>query len=188
MTWRRGAVLVEHARVQLRQPEDEFLAALLDTPPVRLPGTAAIFTAATSGVPLALSHQMRHTRVLHERVLLISGLTTQKPYEDPDERCQFIDMGHGIIRLVVCFGFMEMPNIAKALRQLDLPARYPEIDMGRMTYYFRRETVLAGESMKGMAAWRKRLFSAMHLNTHRHAAYYGVPAAQVVEIGLEVEI
>jgi KUP system potassium uptake protein len=188
MTWRRGANLVEEARVRLRQPEDEFLNTLLAAPPVRLPGTAAIFTAATTGVPLALTHQMRHTRVLHERVLLISGLTTQKPYEDPANRCQIIDMGHGISRLVVMFGFMELPNVAKALKQIDLPARYPEIDMSRMTYYFRRETVLAGDNMDGMAAWRKRLFSAMHLNTHRHAAYYGVPAAQVVEIGLEVEI
>ena len=188
MTWRRGANLVEEARARLRQPEDDFLATLLAAPPHRLPGTAAIFTAATSGVPLALSHQMKHTRVLHERVLLISGLVTQKPFQDPADRFKVIDVGHGITRLVVQFGFMELPNMEVALRDACLEQCFPEIDFARLTYYFRRETVLAGDNMDGMASWRKRLFSTMHLNSHRHAAYYGVPAAQVVEIGLEVEI
>ena len=188
MTWRRGAGMVEDARAKLRQPEDEFLAALLTAPPLRLPGCAAIFTAATTGVPLALSHQMKHTNVLHERVILISGLTTQKPYEDPDHRFEVIDMGHGICRLVVLFGFMEMPNIQQALSLACLQERFSEIDMSKLTYYFRRESVLPTDQTSGMATWRKRLFSAMHLNAHRHAAYYGVPAAQVVEIGLEVEI
>jgi KUP system potassium uptake protein len=188
MTWRRGANLVEEARAKLRQPEDEFLSTLLATPPLRLPGTAAIFTAATSGVPLALTHQMKHTRVLHERVLLISGLTTQKPYEDSANRFKVVDMGHGISRLVVLFGFMELPNMEEALRHACSEERFSGIDLSKLTYYFRRETVLAGDNMDGMAPWRKRLFSAMHLNSHRHAAYYGVPAAQVVEIGLEVEI
>jgi KUP system potassium uptake protein len=188
MTWRRGATLVEEARAKLRQPEDDFLAALLAAPPLRLPGTAAIFTAATSGVPLALTHQMKHTHVLHERVLLISGLVTQKPFQDPADHFKVVDVGHGIYRLIVQFGFMELPNMEEALRDACLQQRFPEIDLSKLTYYFRRETVLAGDNMDGMSAWRKRLFSAMHLNSHRHAAYYGVPAAQVVEIGLEVEI
>jgi len=188
MTWRRGANLVEEARAKMRQPEDDFLAALLAAPPLRLPGTAAIFTAATSGVPLALTHQMKHTRVLHERVLLISGVVTQKPFQDRADHFKVIDMGHGIFRLVVQFGFMELPNMEEALRDACIEQRFPDIDFSKLTYYFRRETVLPGNKLDGMASWRKRLFSAMHLNSHRNAAYYGVPAAQVVEIGLEVEI
>ena len=188
LTWRHGARLVEEARSRLRQPEDEFLSTLLAAPPLRLPGTAAVFTAATSGVPLALTHHMKHNRVLHERVLLISGLTTQKPKEAPEDRVKVIDMGGGICRIVFFFGFMELPNIADALCDACLLAHFADVDVTKLTYYFRRETIISGERSDGMASWRKKLFSAMHLNTHRHAAYYGVPASQVVEIGLEVEI
>jgi len=67
LTWRKGAAILEHARAGMRQPEDEFVRGLLTSPPLRLPGTAAVFTAAVSGIPLGLTHHLRHNRVLHER-------------------------------------------------------------------------------------------------------------------------
>lgn len=188
LTWRSGAALVEQARMRLRQPEDEFMRTLLAAPPVRLPGTAAVFTAATSGVPLALSHHMKHNRVLHERVLLICGVTTSAPYVEDADRLKIVDIGGGVVRITVFFGFMEMPDIAKGLRLACKEGRFSNIDPNQMTYYFRRETVIPAGKLAGMASWRKTLFSTMHLNAYRHAAYYGVPAAQVIEIGLEVEI
>ncbi len=188
LTWRRGAGLVELARGQLRQPEDQFMQTLLTAPPHRLPGTAAVFTAATSGVPLALTHHMKHNRVLHERVLLICGLTTSAPFVDRADRLQIVDVGGGVIRINVFFGFMEMPNIAEGLRLARERAEFKDLDLDQVTYYFRRETVIPAGKLTGMASWRKTLFSMMHLNAYRHAAYYGVPAAQVVEVGLEIEI
>ena len=188
MTWRKGAGLVEQARARLRQPEDEFVRTLLAAPPLRLPGTAAVFTAATSGVPLALSHHLKHNRVLHERVLLISGLTTDAPVVDPADRVKLIEMGGGVSRIVLFFGFMETPNIAEGLRLACKSGQFQDIDMEQLTYYFRRETIIPADRLSGMAFWRKAIFSAMHRNSHRNAAYYGVPATQVVEIGLEVEI
>lgn len=188
LTWRRGWLLVEGARAKLREPEDEFVGNLLSAPPFRLPGTAAVFTAATTGIPLALTHHLRHNRVLHERILLISGLTTDRPFVPPEERVQIADVGGGITRIILFFGFMERPDIQEGLR---LAAQHPEMQ-GRcadaITFYFRRETIIPHHKLRGMAEWRKKLFSAMHLNANRPAAYYGVPAAQVVEIGLEVEI
>ncbi|MBV9783626.1 MAG: KUP/HAK/KT family potassium transporter [Acidisphaera sp.] len=188
LTWRRGAALVERARAHLRQPEDVFMETLLTAPPLRLPGTAAVFTAATTGVPLALTHHIKHNKVLHERVLLISGLTTDAPHVSPEHRVKVIDMGNGVSRIVMFFGFMETPDIAEGLRLACEKRQFDDVDLPSLTYYFRRETVIPAGKLAGMAAWRKKIFSAMHLNAHRNAAYYGVPASQVVEIGLEVEI
>ncbi|MDQ2803205.1 MAG: KUP/HAK/KT family potassium transporter, partial [Pseudomonadota bacterium] len=188
LTWRRGATLVEQARAQIRQPEDEFVAALLAAPPLRLSGTAAVFTAATTGVPLALTHNLKHNRVLHERLLLISGLTTDAPYVDPAKRMKLIDVGGGITRVVLQFGFMETPDITQGLQLICEQPEFHDLDPRQLTYYFRRETVIPAGKLRGMAAWRKSLFTAMHLNAHRSASYFGVPAAQVIEIGLEVEI
>ncbi|MBV8916022.1 MAG: KUP/HAK/KT family potassium transporter, partial [Acetobacteraceae bacterium] len=188
LTWRRGAMLLEHARVQLRQPEDEFVSALLTAPPLRLPGTAAVFTAGTTGVPLALTHHLKHNRVLHERILLISGLTTDAPYVDPARRVKLMEIGGGLTRIVLFFGFMERPDVMEGLRLACERHDIGDIDPEQLTYYFRREAVVPARDRPGMAAWRKALFSAMHLNANRTAAYFGVPPTQVVEIGLEIEI
>ncbi len=188
MTWRRGWLLIEQARSRLRQPEDEFVGALLSAPPLRLPGTAAVFTAATSGIPLALTHHLRHNRVLHEQILLISGLTTDAPFVPPEKRVQVANVGGGITRVILFYGFMERPDVCEGLA---LAGKHPELagcDVNAVTFYFRRETVIPSDRKSGMSSWRKSLFSAMHLNANRPAAYYGVPAARVVEIGLEVEI
>jgi KUP system potassium uptake protein len=78
LTWRSGWLLLEQQRSKLRQREEDFVAWVLDTPPIRLTGAAAIFTAASTGIPLALTHHLRHNRVLHERVLLIASITAAK--------------------------------------------------------------------------------------------------------------
>jgi KUP system potassium uptake protein len=84
LTWRAGWQLLELQRSKLRQREDEFVAWVLASPPIRLPGAAAIFTAASTGIPLGLTHHLRHNRVLHERVLLISSITTDVPRVEPE--------------------------------------------------------------------------------------------------------
>ena len=188
LTWRTGWRLLEHQRSKLRQREDEFVAWVLDTPPIRLPGAAAIFTAASTGIPLGLTHHLRHNRVLHERVLLIASVTTDAPRVEPQQRIRLVPVGAGITRVIFHFGFMETPDVMEGLK---LACRDPElhgIDPPNITYYFRRVMVIPSGKASGMAGWRKSLFATMHLNANLPAAYFGVPAAQVVEVGLEVEI
>jgi KUP system potassium uptake protein len=188
LTWRTGWRLLEHQRSKLRQREDEFVAWVLDTPPIRLPGAAAIFTAASTGIPLGLTHHLRHNRVLHERVLLIASVTTDAPRVEPQQRIRLVPVGAGITRVIFHFGFMETPDVMEGLK---LACREPElhgIDPPNITYYFRRVMVIPSGKASGMAGWRKSLFATMHLNANLPAAYFGVPAAQVVEVGLEVEI
>jgi KUP system potassium uptake protein len=187
LTWRTGWQLLERQRAQLRQPEDEFIDWVLNSPPIRLPGAAAIFTAATTGIPLGLTHHLRHNRVLHERVLLIASISTDAPRVHAEQRVKLVPVGAGITRVIFHFGFMETPNVMEGLKLACLAPELRGIDPHNITYYFRRVMVIPGNA-PGMAAWRKSLFAAMHLNANLPAAYFGVPAAQVVEVGLEVEI
>jgi KUP system potassium uptake protein len=187
LTWRSGWKLLEQERSKLRQPEDEFVTWVLETPPIRLPGAAAIFTAASTGIPLALTHHLRHNRVLHERVLLIASITTDEPRVEPERRIKLLPVCAGITRVLFYFGFMEAPDVMEGLRLACLEPELRGIDPQNITYYFRRVMVIPGKA-PGMAVWRKSLFATMHLNANLPAAYFGVPAAQVVEVGLEVEI
>jgi len=188
LTWRAGWQLLEQERSKLRQREEEFIEWVINTPPIRLPGAAAIFTAATTGIPLCLTHHLKHNRVLHERVLFIASVSVDEPRVEAANRVKLVPVGAGITRVIFYFGFMETPDVMEGLR---LACQRPElqgIDPENITYYFRRVMVIASEKASGMAVWRKSLFAAMHLNANLPAAYFGVPPTQVVEVGLEVEI
>jgi KUP system potassium uptake protein len=188
LTWRSGWLLLEQQRSKLRQREEDFVAWVLDTPPIRLTGAAAIFTAASTGIPLALTHHLRHNRVLHERVLLIASITTDDPRVDPERRIMLVPVCPGITRVLIYFGFMEAPDVMEGLRLACRDPALHGIDPHSITYYFRRVMVIPNRSGLGMAVWRKSLFATMHLNANLPAAYFGVPTAQVVEVGIEVEI
>jgi KUP system potassium uptake protein len=188
LTWRTGWQLLEHERSKLRQREEDFIAWVLTSPPIRLPGAAAIFTAASTGIPLGLTHHLRHNRVLHERVLLIASTGVDAPRVAPEQRIKLVPVGAGITRVIFHFGFMETPDVMEGLRLACLEPELRGIDPHNITYYFRRVMVIPTEKRTGMAVWRKSLFATMHLNANLPAVYFGVPAAQVVEVGVEVEI
>ncbi len=187
MTWRKGGTLLAGIHDGMRMSEDHFCAILRADPPIRVPGVAAVF-GATTGIPLALIHHLKHNHVMHECVLLVSTLTTTTPHVEPEQRAVVTAMDGGLTRVMLSFGFMEKPDVPDALRQIYKRPALHNIDPQTLTYYLRRETVVAGQRGSGMAHWRKSLFAAMLLNANRSATYYGLPLAQVVEIGLEVEI
>ena len=189
LTWRRGALLLEAARARHRQPEVAFMRVLRERPPTRIPGTAVFLTAdASTGVPLSLTHHVKHNRVLHEHVLLACVVTDEAPRVDPGKRVEVIPLGCGVSRVLLRFGFMENPDVPEALRPVLGRPPLADIDPAEVTYYLRRETVMPTARIPGMAVWREELFAAMHLNANRSAAYFCLPTAQVVEVGLEVEI
>jgi KUP system potassium uptake protein len=143
--------------------------------------------AASTGIPLGLTHHLRHNRVLHERVLLISSITTDVPRVEPQQRIRLVRVGAGITRIIFHFGFMETPDVMEGLKLACLEPELRGIDPWNITYYFRPVMVIPGTA-SGIGVWRKSLFATLHLNANLPAAYFGVPAAQVVEVGLEVEI
>jgi KUP system potassium uptake protein len=119
--------------------------------------------------------------------LLIAAITTDVPRVEPEQRIKLVPVCSGITRVLFYFGFMETPDVMEGLRLACLEPELRGIDPQNITYYFRRVMVIPGKA-SGMAVWRKSLFATMHLNANLPAAYFGVPAAQVVEVGLEVEI
>ncbi len=188
LTWRMGWMQLERQRSKLRQSEEAFMAWMLAHPPLRVPGTAAIFTASSTGIPLSLTHHLKHNQVLHERVLLMSTVSSDAPRVDPAQRVKIVPVGQGIFRVILSFGFMESPDVMEALKLASNAPELHGVDPERITYYFRRVMVVPRDDVPGMALWRKELFAAMHLNANLPAAYFGVPTPQVVEVGLEVEI
>src|SRR3974390_2618314 len=156
LTWRTGWQLLEQQRANLRQREEEFIEWVITTPPIRLPGAAAIFTAATTGIPLCLTHHLKHNRVMHERVLFIASVSVDEPRVEANDRIKLVPVGAGITRVIFYFGFMETPDVMNALRIAC--QQQPElrgIDPDNITYYFRRVMVIACDKKQGMAGWRK---------------------------------
>jgi KUP system potassium uptake protein len=188
LTWRRGQTLAETARAQLREGERDFIAKLCEKPPARLSGTAAFFTSGTVGIPLPLSHHLKHIYALHERVLLVTVLTSEEPRVAEEARVELKDLSAGVTRVILHFGFAESPSVPKGLQ---CAVEEKELSCGKLheiSYYIGRETIIPAARIPGMWVWREALYSFMQRNAERSAAYFSIPVAQVVEIGIEIEI
>ena len=189
LTWRRGQLILEARRQQIRQPEDDLIRTLEHENPHRLPGTAAFLTKSPHGVPLPLTHFMRHTHALQERVLLLTVLTSEIPRVPPERRIEVIDLSQGLSRVIMHYGFIEtsatlVEDVRAAVADGRIRGCHPET----ISYILGRETVIASQRDSGMARWREAIFAFLQRNSERSAVYFGVPASQVVELGTEIDI
>ncbi|MBV9248592.1 MAG: KUP/HAK/KT family potassium transporter [Acetobacteraceae bacterium] len=184
LTWRRGVQLVENARAAQRRPEEQFFAMLDQEAVCRVPGVAAFLSAATSGVPLSLSHFLRHARSLATRALLVSVISEEIPCVGKDRRAEVHRLRCEFDRVILRYGFMEWPDIPAGLRAAGLN----DVNLDEVSYYIGRETVIADPAIPGMAPWRERLFGWMQRNSATRGASFCIPSAQLVEVGMEVRI
>ena len=187
LTWRRGQRLTERARQAMRESEKEFIAHICETPPARLPGTAAFLTSSTAGIPLPLTHHLKHIYALHERVLLVTVLTLEEPHVSEEARVELHELSAGVTRVILFVGFAEMPSVPDGVRYAQEQAELSCGDLSEVSYYIGRETVIP-TTLPGMWMWREAIYAFMQRNAERSAAYFCIPAAQVVEIGIEIEI
>ena len=189
LTWRSGARLVERARRKLRQPEKELIEAAASGSQARLPGTAVFLASAANGVPLALTQFIRHNQVMHERIILLTVSIEETPRISDESRAEVIEVTKGITRVILHFGFMESNiTIANGLQAACDQGKLCGIDPANITYYVGRETIIPSSDVVGMAVWRETLFAFLQHNAKGSAAFFGVPAKQVVEFGTEIEI
>ena len=188
LTWRRGQRISERARSKLRESEHEFFAKMTEQPPVRLPGTAAFLSAATRGVPLTLTHHLRHMYALHERVLLVTVLTSEEPRVAEEARVDIHELPAGFTRVILHFGFTESPSVPEGVRYAQEQAELSCGNLPEVSYYIGRETIIPTIYIPGMWVWREALFAFMQRNAERSAAYFSIPVAQVVELGTGIEI
>src|SRR5689334_21430893 len=188
LTWRGGVKLVEHARGRLRQPEEELIETAVNRCRTRLPGTAVFLTSSRRGVPLALTQFVKHNRVLHERVLLVTVQIEDSPHLPDEERVEVIEVTPGITRVILHYGFMQYPVIYDGLVLACKQGKLPGIDLSNVTYFVGRETIIPREDIPGMWVWREAIFAFLQRNAEHSAAFFGVPTRQVVEFGTEIEI
>jgi KUP system potassium uptake protein len=185
-TWKAGRrALAERIQAEAR-PLDDFLVEIQRQPVTRVRGTAIFMNGTASRTPAALRHNLEHNKVLHERVVFVTVKTQQVPYVSEDERLEVEDFGNGLYRVKVYFGFMEEPDIPRALEGA---AKHGLLlgDPNDITYFLGRETIISSRR-RGMAEWRERLFALMSRNASTATAYFGIPPQRVVELGEQIEI
>jgi len=184
-TWKRGRVILA-ARLRSASTSVEALVESLESfPPQRVPGTAVFMSGNPYGTPTSLLHNLKHNKVLHEKVLLLCIETEEVPYVPPTRRVKAEKVGSGIYRLSIRYGFMEEPDIPQALRTLSLDDwEYVE---QQTTFFLGRETLIPTAHSR-MAGWRKKLFILMSRNSRNAASFFGLPPNRVVELGLQIEL
>jgi KUP system potassium uptake protein len=188
LTWRKGEEVLDAARLEVREPSKEFVEHLRRDPPFRIPGTAVVLGRMAKGVPLALSHNTKCNRVLHENVLLVAVTTMETPRVTDEDRVAVTPIAAGITRVELRFGFMEQPDVPKGLEIALARGQIAKFDPARVIYYTGHETIISSGRRSGLARWREELFAFMHHNAQRPGAYFRIPSAQIMEIGTEFEI
>jgi len=184
-TWKTGRRVVAERLMARAIPIDHFLTAITAAPPIRVPGTAVFMTAQPRGIPPALAHNLRHNKMLHERVVLLTVTTAPVPHVADDHRITTDTIGLGIYSIRLVYGFMEDPHVPNALRVAS--AAGLDIDTKDITYFLGRETILV-TGRRGMARWREKLFVLMTRNAVAATTFFRLPAERVVELGVQVEI
>jgi KUP system potassium uptake protein len=150
----------------------------------RVRGTAVFLTRHQEGIPTALLHNIKHNKVVHERVVLLSVITEETSHLSAEERFEWSDLGQGVHRLLLRFGFMEDPNLPEVLANIAGPVSF---DAMTTSYFLGRETLIPS-SEPGMAIWREHLFAWMTRNASSAAAFFSLPANQVIELGAQVRM
>lgn len=184
-TWMKGRRIVSTTMGQSALTEEEFLEALSERHLHRVPGTAIFLTGDTQRVPFSLLHNMRHNRILHERIVLTSLTTEQIPFVDEANRVEIKDLGRGFYRLIARFGFSDTPDINVAIRAAAKQGL--ELKIQETSFFIGRERITA-RKLSRMSAWRLWLFTVMSYTETSAADYLNLPAGRVIELGARVEV
>lgn len=183
-TWKRGRELLRQFMTRNTLPIDEFVRSLATSKVVRVPGTAIFMTSESEGTPVVLLHHLKHNKVLHEQVILLSIVSREVPEVPNADRIQLESLSSGIHRVRAAYGFMEQPNVEDIRARLtDAGIRTRKMDT---TYYLGREQLIATTNV-GMMRWRKKLFAIMSRNARSATQYFGIPPNRVVELGAQIE-
>ena len=185
LTWRKGRRVLRSRLGEICIPLDAFVSDLKSQNIRRVPGTA-VYMSGNQGTPLALLHNLKHNKVLHEQVVLLTVRTEEVPYlANQKDRVALENLHEGFWRAQIHFGFMEKPNVPVALdRVKQVGLRF---DPMRTTYFIGRETILATRK-RGISSWRGSIFAWMTRNAGDVTSYFCLPPNGVVELGARVEV
>ena len=184
-TWKTGRGVVAQRLRRQTVPFDSFFGSIQRDPPIRVPGTAVFMYSNPAGTPPALLHNLKHNKVLHEKVVILNVRTNDLAHVTPAERVEASDIGNGFYRVLIRYGFMDEPDIPDALMRI--PSEVLKLDPMQVTYFLGRENLIASPK-PGMARWRETLFAWMSRNAQAATTYFRLPPNRVVELGAQIEL
>jgi KUP system potassium uptake protein len=184
-TWAKGRKLMIKRMDEASIPASVFIKSAANSA-TRVPGTAVFMTTSSEGMPHSLLHNLKHNKVLHERVMLLTVRIEDVPYVEADRRLDINDLGSGFFRLIVRYGFMEETDIPAALAKVETCG--PQFKMMDTSFFLARQTLIASPARPGMALWREKLFAWMLRNAESAMEFFNLPPNRVVELGSQVEI
>jgi KUP system potassium uptake protein len=184
-TWRRGARLLFEKTQKNELPLKDLVSMLEKRPPQRVPGTAVFLTAHPDNAPTALMHSLKHYKVLHEKNVILTIESASTPRVDVSDRVHMEDISGTFSRITLRYGFMETPNVPKALmiaRKLGW-----QFDIMSTSFFLSRRS-LKPAAYSGMPAWQDHLFIALTQMSNDATSYFQIPTGRVVEVGTQVTI
>ena len=184
-TWRRGRQLLFEEMGNLTMPLDQFIRGIEKAPLKQASSTAVYLTSRPEGAPSALLHNVKHNEVLHARNVLVTVLTAEIPYVADADRIEIIDLSSSFYRVFVRYGFMEQPDLPKALAACG--EKGLAFDLNKTSFFLSREVVVP-KLAPPMALWRELLFILMLRNAQSATDFFRIPTNRVVELGTLVEI
>jgi KUP system potassium uptake protein len=192
-SWFGGRATLTSERRERAFPLDAFIDSLALSPPHRVTGTAVFLTEETDVVPVALLHHLKHNQVLHERIVLLTLVTEEVPRVAEHERVSVVELKLGFVKVVARYGFMEEPNVPRALQLATDLAGCESLDPMTTTYFLGRQTLVPPHRRQGKwwrwwHRWSLSLFILLSRNEHNAILRFGLPPNRVVELGQHVEM
>jgi KUP system potassium uptake protein len=184
-TWKTGRAVLMHRLAEDAMPLPLFLESVEAAPPVRVDGTAVFLTSTLNTVPQALLHNLKHNKVLHERVVFLTVVSRDIPFVPVAERYEAKSLGCDFFQIIAYYGFKQDPDIPELLEECG--RRGFAFDMMDTSFFVSRETLIATVA-PGMALWREKLFVSMSKNATKASEFFRIPTNRVVELGAQVEL
>lgn len=183
-TWSRGRGLMQERLRESAMPIEVFIKSAASAA-TRVTGTAVFMTSSATGVPPALLHNLKHNKVLHERIMILTVVVDEVPFVSDEDRIGTLELGSDFYRVIIRYGFMQQIDIPTVLKRIENCG--PKIKMMETSFFLSRQTLLASDK-PGMAVWREVLFSWMMRNAESAMDFFKLPTNRVVELGSQVEI
>ena len=183
-TWKRGRELLVDTLYGRTMPLELLIQDVIRSNVGRVPGTAVFMTSRPGGTPVVLLHHLKHNKLLHEEVILLSVQFAEVPHVDGQGSIEVQELGHGFWNMTAMYGFMQQPDVPRVIeRARAFGIRAPA---GDTSYYLGREQLIVTHR-GGMAKWRKRLFMLMSRNARPATDFFCLPPNRVVELGAQIE-
>jgi len=200
-TWRRGRQQVTAILRETSLPLDLFIPDIARRKPYRVPGVAVFMTSIPDVAPPVLLHHLKHNKVLHEKVILMTISSLEIPQVPASERVTLERVGEGFYQLRARYGFMESPDVPAILAAVAPELREPGDDkapsmrLNEVSFFLGRETLIVAPRGRGlsraagaMAGWRASLYGVMQRNAQTATAFFGLPPNRVVELGAQIQV